>query len=207
MSKLPSTVIAVLLPKVLLAQAVVSNDKMNIVYVGLRNPISVAVEGVMCKDLTIGVSNAKITDGENACNYTCIPEHEGMVKIVITAKVKGELKNFGVHMFLAKPIPSPQIYIAGLPPGRITKQKLLTEQAITWKTPNFNYAVAWSTKKAELRIKGVVYDLPNGTLTAEVKAALEAAAVDTEIFLTCIVETTNSVREERSIETVKYVIE
>jgi antitoxin component YwqK of YwqJK toxin-antitoxin module len=118
-------------------QAVVSADKMNVLYIGIDNPISIAVENYSCKDLKVENSQGYIIRSEsNPCSYNVKVTKPGKTFITVKDK-KGKV--ISEHVFRAKHAPSPIAKIAGISEGVISKTKLLAQKGITTDLENFDF--------------------------------------------------------------------
>lgn len=95
-------------------QAVVSVDKLNILYRGLENPISVAVPGVDTNLVQLIATNAKLNK-VNSEHYTIIPTGNSMEVSLRVFSVKGkdttEYGNFHYRVFTVQP---PELIIGGV---------------------------------------------------------------------------------------------
>ncbi len=80
-------------------KAMTRADKMNILYLGLSNPISL-FGTVPVEDLTIEMEDAQITADGNG-KYTIVPETTG--RLVLIIKYKG--KEIGKDFYSVKPLP------------------------------------------------------------------------------------------------------
>jgi hypothetical protein len=76
---------------------------MNVLYTGLSNPISIAIENVSCKSIVVKTTIGKIS-GEN-CNYTFHSEQIGKVEIILYRKINRKLKEIGRSAFRVKSLP------------------------------------------------------------------------------------------------------
>ena len=86
--------------------AVVSADKMNVLYIGIDNPVSIAVPGVTSDKLKVTINNGTIT-GSNG-KYIVKVEKVIETSIEVTAEIKpGEIKKCGTCVFRIKRIPDP----------------------------------------------------------------------------------------------------
>lgn len=85
--------------------AVIAVDKLNVFYLGLTNPISIAVEGIPSNQLKISIDNGHISNTPSfyGC-YTVIPDTSGTANICIEWGNQKAIKSFRV-----KPIPDPYI--------------------------------------------------------------------------------------------------
>lgn len=87
----------------------ISNDRMNIFYIGIDNPVSIAVEGIKNTSLSIKSVNGKLTKED--FGYTFRPDSVGKSEIILYAKTKGKLKEVGRSAFRAKHFPPPVFHI------------------------------------------------------------------------------------------------
>jgi hypothetical protein len=88
----------------------VSADKMNELYIGVDNPISVTVENMSCEDITVTTNNGKIS-GSN-CRYIFSGGTIGPANIAVYKKVKGKMQVIGIWPFRVKHLPLPVFKIA-----------------------------------------------------------------------------------------------
>jgi gliding motility-associated protein GldM len=105
---------------------VVSADKMNILYIGIDNPISVAASGIASDKLKVSISNGNIT-GSNG-KYIVQPLGGSESIIEVSAEVKpGDIKKVGSVVFKNKRIPDPSPCIGNYCNTSlyITKEELL----------------------------------------------------------------------------------
>ena len=97
----------------LLAQAVVSADKMNELYMGIDNPLEVAVEGEPLTALRLEGVGAGITiTGENG-KYIARVNRLGDALITVFIVKNGDKKNIGKFLFRCKRISDPIVTLNG----------------------------------------------------------------------------------------------
>jgi hypothetical protein len=97
-----------------------SADKMNILYLGLENPITISVPGFKCSDIEPHLSKGKLIKKDD-CKYLIDITNVGIknneeVLVTVMAKVNGTLKeldNAKEFVFRAKDIPEPKISFNG----------------------------------------------------------------------------------------------
>jgi hypothetical protein len=105
---------------------VVSADKMNILYVGIENPVSIAASGISSDKLKVIISNGTIS-GSNG-KYIVQPVGGSESIIEVSAEVKpGDIKKVGTVVFKNKRIPDPSPCIGNYCNTSlyITKEELL----------------------------------------------------------------------------------
>ena len=124
---------------------VVSADKMNILYVGIENPVSIAASGISSDKLKVIISNGTIS-GSNG-KYIVQPGGGSESIIDVSAEVKpGEIKKVGSVVFKVKRIPDPSPCIGNNCNTSlyITKEELLknTNLSVALNLPfDFKYEI------------------------------------------------------------------
>jgi hypothetical protein len=83
----------------------VGADAGNILFVGLDNPLRIAVENLSSKSIVVKVDNGKIT-GNNG-KYIFNTDKPGRIVITLYKKANGRLKEIGKNYFIVKNIPNP----------------------------------------------------------------------------------------------------
>lgn len=91
--------------------AVISATKMNVVYIGLQNPISVSVPGYSASQLQVSSSaGGTLSKGEGGAGTYNLTVSNTVREIEISASVKdaqGKVKKMGVQKYRVRPIPKP----------------------------------------------------------------------------------------------------
>lgn len=117
-------------------------EKMNVFYVGVDNPVTIAVPGYECSALTVQVAEnmvgAEITRLED-CRYSVTVNAPGFVEILIFVKEKGELKQVGGSVFRVKRIPDPRPLMEGRRSGYISKEDLKKCKGVSAVLENFDF--------------------------------------------------------------------
>ncbi len=102
----------------------VSAEKMNVVYIGLDNPISVSVPGIPNERLTVSATNAIL---KNNGNGKFIMNIKGGTKVdvnVFATMGNGEKRNMGAVSFRVKRVPKPVARIANITDeGKISRNE------------------------------------------------------------------------------------
>ena len=83
----------------------IANEKMNVMYLGVDNPISIAVEKIPAADVIAKSTNGTIIK-ENG-NYSSRPNRIGIATIRLYQKAGGKLKLIGEKPFRVKMLPNP----------------------------------------------------------------------------------------------------
>ena len=98
--------------------------KMNVLYLGVDNPVKIAASGYDARDLTTTIDNGIIT-GENG-EFIIQPKRLGTAIVTVSSKGREIQKT----SFRVKPVPEPAIAVAGKTGGNITKQELLNASGV-----------------------------------------------------------------------------
>jgi gliding motility-associated protein GldM len=124
----------------------VSADNMNVVYLGLDNPISVSVPGVPNDRLTVSATNATLqSNGSGKYNMTVKEGPKVDVNVFATME-NGEKRNMGTMTFRVKRIPKPSAKFGDLiESGRMNKNVIQIQKGLIAFYPSFEY-------KAEPRV-------------------------------------------------------
>lgn len=111
---------------------VVSPTAMNIVYKGVKNPVSVSVGGYASKDLIVGITGGSST-GSNG-EYMVTPSSRSK-ECVVTVSVKttdGGTKTIGKQVFRVKRLPDPNVKFASvMGAGKASKGQIVNSRSVT----------------------------------------------------------------------------
>ena len=117
-------------------------EKMNVFYVGVDNPVTIAVPGYECSALTVQVAEnmvgAEITQRSD-CRYSVTVNAPGFVEILIFVKEKGELKQIGSSVFRVKRIPDPRPLMNGHKSSHISREELKKCKGVSAILENFDF--------------------------------------------------------------------
>jgi len=96
------------------SQAVVSVDKMNIIYRGIENPVSVAVPNVASNLVQVVASNATVRKIDDV-HYMLLPTTNAQSLSFNVFSVTGKDTTwYGSFMFRVLPVPAPVLRVAGI---------------------------------------------------------------------------------------------
>ena len=81
---------------------------MNVLYVGVPNPISISVPGVPSDKVQVSFDNCFKRTDKGKGNYEIDVKSPGQkAKIIVTADINGEKKKMGEQEFRIKAVPDP----------------------------------------------------------------------------------------------------
>ncbi|MFN8257617.1 MAG: GldM family protein [Bacteroidales bacterium] len=114
--------------------AAISPTKMNVLYIGVDNPVNIAVTGANSSKITAEIDNGSIT-GENG-NYIVRVKQGGIA--TITVKVNGEIVS--QSKFRVKSVPDPIAIVKGnWDKHELTRQELIDAGGIQVVLMNFDF--------------------------------------------------------------------
>ncbi len=171
--------------------AVAELTKMNVVYAGIDNPISVSVPGVASRDVipTITSGNATIVKAAGDGNYIIKPTKIGKLSLSVSAKVDKGTKNMGTKEIRIKRIPKPSLRIGSFKSGdQASKAEITANPVLRATMEDFDFQIP------ALRISTFVFNVQgsgaldlNGSgnrLTPEMISRINNAKRGQKIYIT-----------------------
>lgn len=123
----------------------VSATKMNLMYIGVENPIDVSVAGVPADKIRVTMSNGSITKKGNG--YIAKPRGEG--KCVVTLAT-ADGRKIGSREFRVKAVPSPAASLIGIKGNSVSKGQLYQCAGITCQPVNFDFDIKFKVESFKL---------------------------------------------------------
>ena len=121
------------------SQAVaVAAVRFNILYVGVDNPLSIAVENVPTKSLIVKASKGTVTR-VSGNHYIYHGSEPGEVDILVYKKEKGSLRELGKIPFRVTTFPDPTAFVGNLKGGKISKKTLIAMGGVIAKLENSDF--------------------------------------------------------------------
>ena len=159
-----------------------SNDRMNVAYLGVDNPISIAVENYPCKSIVLKVKNGTV-DGRN-CRYIFRGIEVGVANITVYKKNGSRLKIIGEYALRVKRIPPPIVKIG--PYGgnyfdnggkKVEKVILAAQQFVRADLENFDFDAKFQIVSFSVKIfhadscRSEVFHNTTGRISQEISDA------------------------------------
>ena len=164
-------------------EASVAADKMNVVYQGLPNPLTVSVPGVSNSDVTVSAPGlTKIGNGK----YNLTPTTGTEVIVKVNAKLEGGTQINDQKVFRIKGLPKPIGNIAGISSGALNKNDITSSKVIA-EFSDFPYDL-------NVRVTGFVVNITGKApipvtgqyLSPEAKAAVNSSKKGSIVTITDI---------------------
>ncbi len=134
----------------------ISPTKMNVMYLGIANPIKVSVPGVASQNLEVSFNNGRIE--KNGEEYLVYPAKlDGLAKntsISVVANMNGEKRQMGSMPFRVKEVPPPLATIGGMNGGQIRKEDLMAEDGIFAELKDFDFDLKFKITQFDVSFNG-----------------------------------------------------
>ncbi|PQJ75154.1 gliding motility protein GldM [Polaribacter gangjinensis] len=156
------------------SSAVVSADKMNVVYRGLDNPISVSLPGVGANNINVSASGGALS-GSNG-KFSLKPGGGNEAVVTVSAKLSSGKTVTSKAVFRIKDIP-PAMGSVREQYGIVSMPKSgLANAPIAAGLPDFEFDLQIAVQSFKIKVPGQLTIIVNGsTLNAAAKAALSKA--------------------------------
>jgi gliding motility-associated protein GldM len=132
---------------------IVSPTAMNVMYMGIPNPVDVSVPGVSPDKIKIKVVNGSLTT-EKVKNskgdyfkgaWAIKPNAVGQdVQVIVTADINGKPVQYAPYPFRVKSIPTPIAVFGGKSTGTISRADALVQQGVFAIMPDFDFELNYT---------------------------------------------------------------
>jgi hypothetical protein len=130
----------------------IANDKLNIVYRGIPNPMTISIPEHSCKSLIVEVSSGQLQKPDMDCKYIYNADTANLVTFKVFVKTKKGLKQVGGARFRVHNIPNPDAFVSGkrnteIPINALKVQTGMVAHLIgydgefNFRIDSFNYAI------------------------------------------------------------------
>lgn len=155
---------------------VVSPTKMNVLYRGVKNPISISVPGVAPELVKPTLQGGTLSPDPKAGKGNYIAQVKGgnTAKVIVSAEVDGKQRRMGEFEFRVKSVPAPTATIAGTEGGLVSANRLAAAPTVIPKMKDFDFELFYKVTQFDL-----VYQVGTDLITKPVKGSrIPADAVD-----------------------------
>ncbi|HTH82230.1 MAG TPA: gliding motility protein GldM [Mucilaginibacter sp.] len=131
--------------------AVVSPDKMNVLYIGVPNPISVSAPGIAKSALKVSMSGGSLTGSGD--HYTANVTSIGTATVTVSGEVsKGKIMTLGSTLFRVKRIPDPKPQFAGKSGGTTSAANIKAQDVLFAKLDGFDFDAKFNVTRFTLLV-------------------------------------------------------
>ena len=121
--------------------AVVSPDNMNVLYLGVDNPISISVPGFTDDKVSATISSGTLT--KQSGKYIARVSQTGTTTVRVTAQTETVTKPMGDMEFKVKRLPPPEVALSGRPGGQISVDLVRNALGLTATAPWFHFPIPY----------------------------------------------------------------
>jgi len=167
----------------------VAVDKMNVFYVGVDNPVTIAVSGIEATDINVSIDKGTIKYVKPG-HYIARVNETGIIKISVTSGKK----LFGINSFRCKRLPAPTAFVGSNPKNRkggtISKSILLALRGVNAiminQDINITYHVVSCTVTVMDNGKELEASSTSGKFTIKQKELIKNAEIGSKVIISNI---------------------
>jgi gliding motility-associated protein GldM len=160
--------------------AVVSPDKMNVLYIGVPNPISVSAPGIAKEKLRVNISGGSVSG--SAGHYVANVTNLGEATVSVSGELSpGKVQTLGSTLFRVKRIPDPKPQFAGKSGGKTSAANIRAQDRLFAKLENFEFDARFNVTRFTLLIikprqDVVTLSTSGGELSAAMRTAMNSVS-------------------------------
>lgn len=130
----------------------ISPTKMNVLYLGVANPVKISVPGIASEDLSPSMSNGRMEKkGDTYMVYPSKLDITGKnTAISVMIAKNGEKRSMGSMAFRVKEVPPPLATISGKNGGVLRKEDLQAEQGIIAELKDFDFDLKFKVTQFDI---------------------------------------------------------
>jgi gliding motility-associated protein GldM len=135
------------------SNVIISATAVNVMYMGIDNPIDVSVPGVTPDKIKVKVVNGTVTTGkvknskgvDFKGNWAVKPTAVGQnVQVLVSADVDGKPVQYPPYEFRVKPLPKPIAVFGGKSTGSIPRATAAAQQGVFAIMPDFDFDLVYT---------------------------------------------------------------
>ncbi len=170
--------------------ATISPTKMNVMYIGIANPIKVSAPGSASENLVVTINNGRIEkSGDDYLAYPSKLDATGKsTTISVSTRSGGELRPLGSMDFRVKEVPPPVATISGKNGGNMKKEELMAEDGIFAELKDFDFDLKFKVTQFDVTFSGAggyvkTYSSKDNKFTSEQKDQFGKLTMGSLIFI------------------------
>ena len=117
---------------------IISADKMNVLYAGIENPVSIAISSVPTEQITVSIDNGTIT--QSGDHWVVTPIFPGTARIKAVAN---DGKNSIITYFRVREVPVPIAKVTGKSGGNIDKNDFANARGVLAQLEDFHFDIVY----------------------------------------------------------------
>lgn len=171
--------------------AVVSPDKMNVLYIGVPNPVSVSAPGIAKEKLKVNMNGGSLS-GSNG-HYVATVTSMGEATISVSGELTaGKVSFLGSSLFRVKRIPDPKPMFAGKSGGNTSAANIRAQDRLFAKLEGFDFDAKFNVTRFTLMIAKprqdvAIYSANGGELSGAMRTAMNGVTPGTTVVFKDII--------------------
>lgn len=132
--------------------AVVSPEKMNVLYIGVPNPLAISAPGIALNKLHLSISQGSVS-AATAGHYMASVHTIGTATVTVSGDVSpGKSTTLGSTLFRVKRIPDPKFSFAGKTGGTTSAANIRAQDYVFAKLDNFEFDAKFNVTRFTLMV-------------------------------------------------------
>lgn len=166
--------------------AVVNAKKMNVLYIGVDNPVGVSAPGIPKEKIKVSISNGSLKGSDG--NFVARVNTQGNVNIIVSAETsKGAYKVISSNEFRVKRIPPPRAKFGGKTGGTLPTVAIKSQDKIFASLENFDFDAKFSISRFSLIVMKIgdnasVLHTTGNTMSSQMKSVLANISAGTRVI-------------------------
>jgi gliding motility-associated protein GldM len=158
---------------------------MNVLYIGVPNPVSVSAPGIAKEKLHVSISSGSLTGA--AGHYTANVTTMGEATVTVSGEIApGKTAVLGSSLFRVKRIPDPKPQFAGKSGGNTSAANIRAQDRVFAKLDNFDFDAKFNVTRftiliAKPRQDVIILSGTGNELTAAMRTAMNTVAPGTTV--------------------------
>jgi len=171
--------------------ATVAAEKMNVLYIGVPNPLSVSAPGIPKDKLRVSISGGSVS-GSNG-SFSAKVSSPGTVDVTVSGEASpGKTQVLGATKFRVKRIPDPKVVFGGKSGGQTSAANLKAQDRVFAKLDNFEFDANFSIQRFNLiiikpRQDPIVISTSGNELSGQMRAAMASLVPGSKVIFTSVI--------------------
>ncbi len=143
---------------------VVSPEKMNVMYIGVDNPMAISAAGFPNEKVKASMSQGSLKANGNG-KYTAKVTKQGKATVSVSAQVDGKMKQLGTAEFRVKPVPDPVAKVGNSKGGATKTSTFKVQRGLIAALENFDFDVRFNIVSFMMTYSAARQDLVDARTT------------------------------------------
>ncbi|WP_295767773.1 gliding motility protein GldM [uncultured Mucilaginibacter sp.] len=171
--------------------ATVAAEKMNVLYIGVANPLSISAPGIPKEKLRVSMSGGSIS-GSNG-SFTARVSSPGTVNITVSGEASpGKSQVLGATKFRVKRIPDPKVMFGGKSGGSTSSANLKAQDRVFAKLDDFEFDATFSIQRFNLiiikpRQDPMLMSTSGNQLSGQMRGAMASLVPGSKVIFTNVI--------------------